>query len=71
MDQNLQVAIMEDRMRTLCDDILAELRKKANQTITAKGLRILPFSVTWGWSDGQLPTRIFEILVECQEYLAI
>jgi ABC-type enterochelin transport system ATPase subunit len=33
-DQNVSVATMEARMRTLCDSILAELRKKANQTIS-------------------------------------
>ncbi len=70
-DQNVSVATMEARMRTLCDSILAELRKKANQTITGNSVRILPFAVTWGWFDGQLPTRMFEISVEVSEYFAI
>ena len=57
---------MEDTMRQLADDVLAELRKRANQTLAGTADRFLPFTVSWGWSgEGTaLPTRYWEIKMD-------
>jgi len=61
VDQNKSIAIMEDRMRTLADAILTELRKKANCTLSWTVEKI-DFSITWWWLDDEQPMRVFEIL---------
>ena len=58
-------ATAEATMRKLADDILAELRKRANQTLGGTVDNILPFSLSWGWENGNtVPNRYFEIRLE-------
>ena len=60
VDKNSDIANMEARMRTLCDDIMTELRKKEN--ITLQGTVCWSeFSISWGWIDDTQPMRTFEI----------
>lgn len=58
-------ATAEATMRKLADDILAELRKRGNQTLSGTVDNILPFSLSWGWENGNtVPNRFFEIRLE-------
>jgi hypothetical protein len=68
---NKDVSALEWVMRQLCDDILAELRKEANETLSWTVDLFLPSQVTWGWADWSEPTRIFEINIEVQKIFAI
>ena len=62
----------EATMRKLADDILAELRKRANQTLGGTVDRFLPFSLTWGWENGStVPNRYFEIKIEVLKHYSI
>lgn len=55
----------EATMRRLADDILAELRKRANQTLGGTVDRFLPYTLTWGWEGGNTTgNRFFEISIE-------
>jgi hypothetical protein len=64
VDKNRDVANMEARMRTLIDNIIAELRKKSN--ITLGGLICnMTFEITWGWLDDDQPMRTCEITCKC------
>lgn len=64
--------VMELRMRGLCDDILAELRKQANLYLWGTVDNILPFQVVWGWeTSSQIPSRYFEITVRVQKLHSI
>jgi len=51
-------------MRTLADEVLAELRKKTNITLNWATLN-MTFTVTWGWLDDEQPMRTFEIICNC------
>lgn len=62
--QSNDIANVEPVMRQLCDDIMWELRKQANQTLSWTIKRLAPFSVTWWWADWQFPTRVFDIQVQ-------
>lgn len=53
--------VMEPRMLTLFDEVMAELRKDNHQTLAGTVLRFNPFSARWGWTDDQMPCRFFEI----------
>lgn len=64
---NKNVSTMEDVMRQLCDDIMTELRKGVNKTLSGTVDYFLPTSISWGWADGQEPTRVFEINVEVKK----
>ena len=61
VDKNKNVATMESRMRTLADEIIAELRKKENITLNGSVCN-MTFWITWGWMDDQQPMRTFEIV---------
>lgn len=62
----------EATMRKLADDILAELRKRANQTLGGTVDRFLPFSLTWGWENVvTVPNRYFEIRIEVLKHYSI
>ena len=61
VDKNKSVALMEARMRTLCDAIIAELRKKTNITLGGT-ICNMTFNITWGWLDDEQPMRTFEII---------
>jgi len=60
VDKNKDLANMEARMRTLADDILAELRKKENITLWWNACN-MTFTIGWGWIDDSQPMRIFDI----------
>jgi len=64
VDKNKDIANMEARMRTLADEVLAELRKKTNITLNWATLN-MTFTVTWGWLDDEQPMRTFEIICNC------
>lgn len=64
----------EAKMRLLCDNIVAELRKEANETLGGIAKRVIPRGINWYWvtnerQDGS--NRIFEIILEIQEEFAI
>jgi hypothetical protein len=62
----------ETTMRKLADDILAELRKRANQTLGGTVDRFLPFTLSWGWENGStVPNRYFEIRLEILKHFSI
>ena len=62
----------ETTMRKLADDILAELRKRGNQTLSGTVDRFLPFTLTWGYENGQtVPNRYFEIRLEVLKHYPI
>jgi hypothetical protein len=63
---------MEQTMRKLADDILAELRKRSHQTFDGTVDRVLPFTLSWGYesADG-VPSRFFELEVEVLKDFAI
>lgn len=64
VDKNKSISSMEARMRTLCDDLLAELRKRENITLNWTVCNTT-FSVTWWWLDDEQPMRTFDIIVTC------
>ena len=64
VDKNKSIVTMEARMRTLCDDLLAELRKRENITLNWTVCNTT-FSVTWWWLDDEQPMRTFDIIVTC------
>jgi len=64
VDKNKSVESMEARMRTLADELLAELRKRENITLNWTVCNI-NFGVTWGWLDDQQPMRTFDIICTC------
>lgn len=64
VDKNKTISSMEARMRTLCDEILAELRKRENITLNWTVCNT-NFSVTWWWLDDEQPMRTFDIIVTC------
>lgn len=68
IDTNKDIANMETRMRTLVDNVLAELRKKINLTLSWSVIKFLPFTINWGWYDWpQFPVRVCEIKVSIVE----
>ena len=68
VDVNKEKSTMEQNMRKLADDILAELRKKAHTTFDGTVDRVLPFTTKWYWDNtGKLPMRYFEIEVEVMQ----
>ena len=68
IDINADKADMEATMRTLADQVLAELRKSTNELLGGEAVRFLPFKVTWGWDTGnQTPSRFFEVEMEAIE----
>lgn len=72
VDVNKDKTTMEATMRRLADDILAELRKQANQTFGGTVDRVLPFTVAWGWDTAnQMPSRFFEVSIEVVKDFAI
>lgn len=65
VDVNKDKAAMEQTMRQLCDEIMAELRKAGHQTLGGTVDRVQPFKISWGWQTQQdLPSRFFEIEIE-------
>jgi len=55
-------------MRGLADDLLAELRKRANAQLGGLVDRVLPFDVNFAWDNGQqTPTRVLEINIDVLE----
>ncbi len=68
---NKNVEVMEDMMRTLCDSIIAELRKEANETLWGTVYKFIPFTIQWWWAEWELPTRMFEIWIEVTEMYSI
>lgn len=72
IDTDKNKSTLENNMRQLCDDILAELRKEANETLQGEAVRFLPFTVEWTWSGSQDTfSRIFEINIEIVELFDI
>lgn len=69
-DQNRNISVMEDRMRTLCDQVTAELRKSSNQTLN-DSVCAFQFNVIWWWIDDQQPIRIFDINLTAKVITAI
>lgn len=64
-DVNKDKAQLETTIRSLADEILAELRKRANLTFDGTVDRVLPFTVTFGWDNSQqVPLRYVEIGVD-------
>lgn len=62
----------ETTMRKLADDILAELRKRENQTLGGTVDRFLPYTLTWGYENGNtVPNRYFEIQLEILQHYSI
>lgn len=62
----------ETTMRKLADDLLAELRKRENQTLGGTVDRFLPFSLNWGYESGStVPNRYFEIRLEILKHYPI
>jgi len=60
---------MEDRMRSLADSILAELRKRENATLGGVADKVFPFKTKWSWSTSadQIPMRVCEIQIQIQQ----
>jgi len=72
VDMNKVVSSMEPRMRLLCDNIIAELRKLNNQTLAGTVINILPITTSWGWYDWQqAPSRVCEITLTIREIFTI
>lgn len=64
-DVNKDKAQTETTIRSLVDEILAELRKRGNLQLGGAVDRVLPFEVTFWWENGtQTPMRYAEIQVE-------
>lgn len=68
VDVSTDKAQVETTMRGLADDLLAELRKRANLQLGGIVDRVLPFEVTFSWDNGQqTPTRVLEINIDVLE----
>lgn len=64
-DVNKDKAQTETTIRSLVDEILAELRKRANIQFGGAVDRVLPFEVSYGWDNGtQTPIRWAEIQID-------
>lgn len=62
----------EATMRRLADDVMAELRKGANSQLGGTVDRFLPFTLSWGWENGNtVPNRYFEINIEVLKHYSI
>lgn len=61
--------LTEDRMRSLADTILAELRKRENATFGGIADMVFPFNTTWKWESGtdNVPFRVLEIEIKIQQ----
>lgn len=73
-DLSRDLSNTEAKMRLLCDNIVAELRKEANETLGWIAKRVLPKWINWYWvtnerQDGS--NRIFEINLEVLEEFSI
>ncbi len=63
---------VEATLRQLADEIMAELRKRENQTLGGTVDRFLPYTLTWGWEIGNTPgNRFFEINLEVMKDFSI
>jgi hypothetical protein len=57
--------LTENTLRSLCDDILAELRREVNLDLSGTVEKIYPLQVSWGWDNtSQNPLRFFEISMD-------
>jgi len=71
-DVNKDKAQTEETIRSLVDEILAELRKREHINFGGLVDRVLPFEVTFGWENsGQTPMRWGEIRVDVLMHYAI
>lgn len=71
-DVNKDKAQTEVTVRSLVDEILAELRKRAHINFGGTVDRVLPFEVTFGWDNGtQTPMRWAEIAVDVLMHYSI
>lgn len=62
----------EATMRRLADDVMAELRKGANSQLGGTVDRFLPFTLSWGWENGNtVPNRYFDISIEVLKHYLI
>jgi hypothetical protein len=54
---------MESTIRAVADDMLAELRKRSNMLLGGTVDRVLPFDVTFGFTN-DTPMRYVEIQIQ-------
>lgn len=72
-DVNKDKAQTETTVRSLVDEVLAELRKREHINFGGTVDRVLPFEVTFGWSENtsQVPMRWAEIEVNVLTHFSI
>lgn len=66
-----QIQTLENNMIELCDDIMAELRKKSHTLLWWYSIKFFPKRIKWGWYESDETLRVFTIDVEVEQTFSI
>lgn len=67
INQNTDIVNSEPVMRELADQIILELNKKTNVTLSGSVVYMKVTNIAWGWSETNESIRICDIIIEVKE----
>lgn len=71
INQNTNIVNSEPVMRELADQIILELNKKTNVTLSWTVVYMKVTNIAWGWSETNESIRICDIIVEVKENILL